>query len=112
MSRWRSKRELGSPEKVQALVRVKREVHGQRPNREPGPKVRSDVADQPLIARHDVVERAGILEEVAACATGRLRYEACPHARRSEQRPVSYTHLRAHETPEHLVCRLLLEKKK
>src|SRR5678815_147115 len=26
--------------------------------------------------------------------------------------PVSYTHLRAHEPPEHLVCRLLLEKKK
>src|SRR5674536_400150 len=25
---------------------------------------------------------------------------------------VSYTHLRAHETPEHLVCRLLLEKHK
>eukprot|EP00658_Telonema_sp_P-2_P064483 TRINITY_DN53504_c0_g1_i1.p1 TRINITY_DN53504_c0_g1~~TRINITY_DN53504_c0_g1_i1.p1 ORF type:complete len:118 (+),score=44.18 TRINITY_DN53504_c0_g1_i1:82-435(+) len=29
-----------------------------------------------------------------------------------ELTPVSYTHLRAHETPEHLVCRLLLEKKK
>ena len=29
-----------------------------------------------------------------------------------ERIPVSYTHLRAHETPEHLVCRLLLEKKK
>src|SRR5678815_5876987 len=29
-----------------------------------------------------------------------------------EHRAVSYTHLRAHETPEHLVCRLLLEKKK
>src|SRR5678816_1917858 len=27
-----------------------------------------------------------------------------------QQSPVSYTHLRAHETPEHLVCRLLLEK--
>ena len=27
------------------------------------------------------------------------------------RQPVSYTHLRAHETPEHLVCRLLLEKK-
>ena len=27
-------------------------------------------------------------------------------------RPVSYTHLRAHETREDLVCRLLLEKKK
>jgi len=26
-------------------------------------------------------------------------------------KPVSYTHLRAHETPEQLVCRLLLEKK-
>src|SRR5678815_452988 len=25
-----------------------------------------------------------------------------------ESTPVSYTHLRAHETPEHLVCRLLL----
>jgi len=25
--------------------------------------------------------------------------------------PVSYTHLRAHETSLHLVCRLLLEKK-
>eukprot|EP01017_Pseudomicrothorax_dubius_P030095 TRINITY_DN3717_c0_g1_i6.p1 TRINITY_DN3717_c0_g1~~TRINITY_DN3717_c0_g1_i6.p1 ORF type:complete len:446 (-),score=85.28 TRINITY_DN3717_c0_g1_i6:2-1339(-) len=29
-----------------------------------------------------------------------------------KQPSVSYTHLRAHETPEHLVCRLLLEKKK
>eukprot|EP00658_Telonema_sp_P-2_P037415 TRINITY_DN26917_c0_g1_i2.p1 TRINITY_DN26917_c0_g1~~TRINITY_DN26917_c0_g1_i2.p1 ORF type:complete len:552 (-),score=69.14 TRINITY_DN26917_c0_g1_i2:16-1671(-) len=31
---------------------------------------------------------------------------------RASTDPVSYTHLRAHETPEHLVCRLLLEKKK
>src|SRR5674536_332954 len=30
---------------------------------------------------------------------------------RHSWRAVSYTHLRAHETPEHLVCRLLLEKK-
>eukprot|EP00658_Telonema_sp_P-2_P014627 TRINITY_DN15563_c0_g1_i3.p1 TRINITY_DN15563_c0_g1~~TRINITY_DN15563_c0_g1_i3.p1 ORF type:complete len:650 (-),score=193.45 TRINITY_DN15563_c0_g1_i3:45-1994(-) len=30
----------------------------------------------------------------------------------SRFKAVSYTHLRAHETPEHLVCRLLLEKKK
>src|SRR5665648_1136768 len=29
-----------------------------------------------------------------------------------EHRPVSYTHLRAHETRHDLVCRLLLEKKK
>src|SRR5665254_15603 len=35
----------------------------------------------------------------------RLRLRQC--ARRWAQ-PVSYTHLRAHETPEHLVCRLLI----
>src|SRR5678815_6015224 len=29
-------------------------------------------------------------------------------ARADQGEPVSYTHLRAHETPEHLVCRLLL----
>src|SRR5680860_1719217 len=29
-----------------------------------------------------------------------------------EAEPVSYTHLRAHETDSYLVCRLLLEKKK
>ena len=33
-----------------------------------------------------------------------LPYEA------ERQIAVSYTHLRAHETPDHLVCRLLLEK--
>src|SRR5665213_1952578 len=32
--------------------------------------------------------------------------------RRGTWRPVSYTHLRAHETGRNLVCRLLLEKKK
>src|SRR5665213_3791067 len=30
----------------------------------------------------------------------------------SKSEPVSYTHLRAHETGRNLVCRLLLEKKK
>src|SRR5665254_26122 len=29
-----------------------------------------------------------------------------------DSQPVSYTHLRAHETPEQLVCRRLREKKK
>src|SRR5680860_284732 len=32
--------------------------------------------------------------------------------RSQRQDPVSYTHLRAHETDSYLVCRLLLEKKK
>eukprot|EP00658_Telonema_sp_P-2_P071424 TRINITY_DN60682_c0_g1_i1.p1 TRINITY_DN60682_c0_g1~~TRINITY_DN60682_c0_g1_i1.p1 ORF type:complete len:238 (-),score=41.60 TRINITY_DN60682_c0_g1_i1:52-765(-) len=40
----------------------------------------------------------------------RVKYEV--DRRLGGGRAVSYTHLRAHETPEHLVCRLLLEKKK
>ena len=36
----------------------------------------------------------------------------CTNIEKEGHSPVSYTHLRAHETPEHLVCRLLLEKKK
>ena len=38
--------------------------------------------------------------------------QADRQAGRQTGRPVANTHLRAHETPEHLVCRLLLEKKK
>eukprot|EP00658_Telonema_sp_P-2_P062622 TRINITY_DN51302_c0_g1_i1.p1 TRINITY_DN51302_c0_g1~~TRINITY_DN51302_c0_g1_i1.p1 ORF type:complete len:116 (+),score=28.15 TRINITY_DN51302_c0_g1_i1:125-472(+) len=37
---------------------------------------------------------------------------ACDNGGTVRAKAVSYTHLRAHETPEHLVCRLLLEKKK
>src|SRR5678815_1315971 len=36
---------------------------------------------------------------------------AITHVLKGKPDSVSYTHLRAHETPEHLVCRLLLEKK-
>eukprot|EP00658_Telonema_sp_P-2_P042775 TRINITY_DN30768_c0_g1_i1.p1 TRINITY_DN30768_c0_g1~~TRINITY_DN30768_c0_g1_i1.p1 ORF type:complete len:100 (+),score=9.61 TRINITY_DN30768_c0_g1_i1:90-389(+) len=61
-------------------------------------------------------EREGSLEVVAPCTSlperplwrafaGRWSCTVAP------RNPVSYTHLRAHETPEHLVCRLLLEKK-
>eukprot|EP00658_Telonema_sp_P-2_P057214 TRINITY_DN45665_c0_g1_i1.p1 TRINITY_DN45665_c0_g1~~TRINITY_DN45665_c0_g1_i1.p1 ORF type:complete len:181 (+),score=35.98 TRINITY_DN45665_c0_g1_i1:192-734(+) len=46
-------------------------------------------------------ERAGSKEAGSSDEAQKLRVQA-----------VSYTHLRAHETPEHLVCRLLLEKKK
>src|SRR5450756_2836525 len=41
-----------------------------------------------------------------------LRAEAPDYVRLVDVRPVSYTHLRAHETRHDLVCRLLLEKKK
>eukprot|EP00658_Telonema_sp_P-2_P020679 TRINITY_DN18195_c0_g1_i1.p1 TRINITY_DN18195_c0_g1~~TRINITY_DN18195_c0_g1_i1.p1 ORF type:complete len:337 (+),score=110.96 TRINITY_DN18195_c0_g1_i1:94-1104(+) len=49
--------------------------------------------------------------EMTKCLIGRVT----KHVRQAivyHYNPVSYTHLRAHETPEHLVCRLLLEKKK
>ena len=38
------------------------------------------------------------------------KHTAKPDMMRLSLQTVSYTHLRAHETPEHLVCRLLLEK--
>src|SRR5678816_4763508 len=61
----------------------------------------------------------GVLKVVArewkvlssTCRYGTYRKEI-KHQHRSAKIAVSYTHLRAHETPEHLVCRLLLEKKK
>ena len=52
-------------------------------------------ADEPLVE----IETDKITVEVPA-----------PHA--GSLKAVSYTHLRAHETREDLVCRLLLEKKK
>src|SRR5678816_3440714 len=39
----------------------------------------------------------------ALCATGKL---SDPNTIQQRITAVSYTHLRAHETPEHLVCRL------
>ena len=59
---------------------------------------------QALNLKNADVER--LAAEVADIA-GETKTEA---VRRSLE-AVSYTHLRAHETPEHLVCRLLLEKK-
>src|SRR5665647_3775796 len=48
------------------------------------------------------VPRRGQLIRVLYCEIGRVLNHL----------PVSYTHLRAHETDSYLVCRLLLEKKK
>eukprot|EP00658_Telonema_sp_P-2_P066459 TRINITY_DN55474_c0_g1_i1.p1 TRINITY_DN55474_c0_g1~~TRINITY_DN55474_c0_g1_i1.p1 ORF type:complete len:250 (+),score=64.17 TRINITY_DN55474_c0_g1_i1:94-843(+) len=56
-----------------------------------------------------------IKKEKSARTTAKRLPSMAALLRRQQQEkmaPVSYTHLRAHETPEHLVCRLLLEKKK
>eukprot|EP00658_Telonema_sp_P-2_P027536 TRINITY_DN21241_c0_g1_i1.p1 TRINITY_DN21241_c0_g1~~TRINITY_DN21241_c0_g1_i1.p1 ORF type:complete len:288 (-),score=71.87 TRINITY_DN21241_c0_g1_i1:117-980(-) len=80
------------------------------------------------VARHDIL-CAAAQEEVGNMTMAQL-LERTRHRKQEQQVeladaesrrrrgleeacvPVSYTHLRAHETPEHLVCRLLLEKKK
>ena len=41
-----------------------------------------------------------------------MKLGGTPLVEYTRDRPVSYTHLRAHETDSYLVCRLLLEKKK
>src|SRR5678815_5957328 len=66
-------------------------------------------------------EYDGLCEQLVAAGTFiRLNPKLRPDSFLARSHPsdvarmeaVSYTHLRAHETPEHLVCRLLLEKKK
>src|SRR5678816_2914873 len=87
--------------------------------------IRGGLLDAAPIAR--LIARAPIASIAEHVAAGRLRgiaisatrvadgaavvfYQAAPHLApwRSERNvvPVSYTHLRAHETPEQLVCRL------
>src|SRR5450756_500728 len=52
-------------------------------------------------------------ERYASAPSTTARIENCsPGTSPENSTPVSYTHLRAHETRHDLVCRLLLEKKK
>ncbi|WP_460366227.1 hypothetical protein [Staphylococcus aureus] len=51
-------------------------------------------------AASDVYKRQNILRQIAAQSIQQI----------NNSTPVSYTHLRAHETLSDLVCRLLLEK--
>ena len=62
------------------------------------------------VARH--LDNGTTLEVIRCCTDG--TQNACTFLLGRIRRiaPVSYTHLRAHETGRNLVCRLLLEKKK
>ena len=63
------------------------------------------IRDRPFTGRGGV---AASLAQGREAEHGGAEEPAEPHA----LAPVSYTHLRAHETVLDLVCRLLLEKKK
>ena len=53
-----------------------------------------------------------VTEAPAEPSDGTRRLKRARHRSGYYTDPVSYTHLRAHETGRNLVCRLLLEKKK
>src|SRR5450756_3050687 len=55
---------------------------------------------------------AGRRAKRSSRSSKRAGVSASTFTARSIWRPVSYTHLRAHETRHDIVCRLLLEKKK
>ena len=63
----------------------------------------------PFIARYRKEVTGSLNDEVLRNLDERLKYLRGLEERKT---PVSYTHLRAHETDSYLVCRLLLEKKK
>src|SRR5664279_352818 len=93
-------------------------IRGLHDLKTPGPKPKLTADQQaklaelveagPDPARHGVVRwrRVDLRDEVQRCFGVEL------HERSVGKVPVSYTHLRAHETDSYLVCRLLLEKKK
>src|SRR5665647_193988 len=75
-----------------------------RPRLKPGAGVvGSDIDDQGVGPVRDLFQMLAEAEEAAP-------FNKLGHAQRQDVTPVSYTHLRAHETDSYLVCRLLLEK--
>src|SRR5665213_2913384 len=58
----------------------------------------------PVYVRHEIVHNRFVVERLEGL--GAIFIDEL-----DEAPPVSYTHLRAHETGRNLVCRLLLEKK-
>src|SRR5678816_4792276 len=70
-------------------------------------------ANLPAVAAADIqISRAQFSQYVDELSEPEGYFDTDNFISNETSYPVSYTHLRAHETPEHLVCRLLLEKKK
>ena len=60
---------------------------------------------------NQVISETNISSENSSVTTQNSVYELQTNKQTDTIKPVSYTHLRAHETRGNLVCRLLLEKK-
>src|SRR5665647_1377915 len=85
-------------------------------------RLNTSLALMPGLGLHDgaggrVVGLAGacrgvVLSSVQPASRAMPNSVAAPTPPGAALKPVSYTHLRAHETDSYLVCRLLLEKKK
>ena len=68
------------------------------------------IAHKDAVLRRD--QQLAMVAEGAGPDADRRQPAARGHGAAAGPAPVSYTHLRAHETVLDLVCRLLLEKKK
>eukprot|EP00831_Metopus_contortus_P081750 TRINITY_DN8672_c0_g1_i5.p1 TRINITY_DN8672_c0_g1~~TRINITY_DN8672_c0_g1_i5.p1 ORF type:complete len:130 (+),score=13.43 TRINITY_DN8672_c0_g1_i5:130-519(+) len=71
----------------------------------------SPVVSSPLRARKYIISQMPYILSLQSYLSSFIS-ECYIYIYRESDSPVSYTHLRAHETSLHLVCRLLLEKKK
>ncbi|CZR85196.1 hypothetical protein CDFC105_30021 [Clostridioides difficile] len=82
--------------------------------RQPQKSTRKESSAASDVYKRQGLERMGFNDEYLAGQQGDefIIYKFGDDYIRVYNTAVSYTHLRAHETPEHLVCRLLLEKKK
>ena len=70
-------------------------------------------ADDPHPLAYDLFDRGcDVFATLKRIANERHGFQLCSPDGDAIVGPVSYTHLRAHETKANLVCRLLLEKKK
>ena len=69
----------------------------------------STVLEYPLfVIKDDLLGLRTGTKKVRTCVTAKCG--VIHNCTQYSHKPVSYTHLRAHETSLHLVCRLLLEK--
>ena len=96
----------GNAAEVTCLVKAGQDPHGMKLK----PSQRAELAKAKLVLINGYNLTPSLKTaktNIPVVSVGELAVPSNP-----DNDPVSYTHLRAHETTLHLVCRLLLEKKK